>query len=142
LRGRASIAALAFLICWGFWLDLSWAAVPVLDFVNPASIVKDSTGVSVAVQGSGFDSSTVVKWGVVSLSTTIYGTTQGVALVPDSLLTSVGVGVVTVENPDGVSNAVAVAVVDSISDQLHPILYVLAGLLGAWAFIVGYSTRL
>lgn len=146
LRGRASFVALAFLLCFPFWADLSWAwkpqVVPILVKVMPDSIIKDSQGVSLAILGTGIDSGTVVWWNGTALETTVLGDTSAIAVVPDSLLTAVGVGVVELSNSDGVSNSVGVPIVDSMSTQLQPILYVLAGLLGAWAFINGFGSRL
>ncbi|TAN40219.1 MAG: hypothetical protein EPN22_17465 [Nitrospirae bacterium] len=106
------------------------------------SIVKDSVGVSIAVSGTGFTPSMVVKWNSLDLATTIYGLTSAVAVVPDSLLTSVGVGVVSVSNSNGVSNSIGITVVESMSTELAPVLYVAAGLLGAMAFILGFGLRL
>lgn len=138
--------ALAFLLCFPFWADLSWAwkpqAVPILVKVMPDSIIKDSQGVSLAILGTGIDSGTVVLWNGTALATTVLGDTSAIAVVPDSFLMAVGVGVVDLSNSDGVSNSVGVPIVDSMSTQLQPILYVLAGLLGAWAFINGFGSRL
>jgi len=119
----------------------SWAVVPVLEKVVPDTLVMESQGNSLIVQGMGLDVGTVVKWGATSLSTSVYGSTSAVASVPDSLVAAVGVGVVTLENVDGVSNAIGVPVVEPLSKQLDPVLYVVAGLLGAMAFIFGFGTK-
>lgn len=139
--GRALFVALALILCLFWWVDVIWAAVPTLVKVTPESIVAGSQGVSLAVQGTRIDAATVVKWGVTSLTTTVYGGSAAVAIVPDSLVESVGMGVVSLENLKGESNMIGVPVVDSISKQLEPVLYVAAGLLGAMAFIYGMSQR-
>ncbi len=137
--GRALFGALA--LCLVGWVDVSWAVVPTLLSVTPVEVVKGSTGVSLAIQGAGFDVGTVGKWGVVDLVTTVYGTSAAVVAVPDSVLADVGVGVVTLVNADGSSNGVPVPVVESFAKQLEPVLYVAAGLLGAMAFIWGMGMR-
>lgn len=136
--GRALLLALALNVglC-----GASWAVVPVLEKVVPDTLVMESQGNSLIVQGMGLDVGTVVKWGATSLSTSVYGSTSAVASVPDSLVAAVGVGVVTLENVDGVSNAIGVPVVEPLSKQLDPVLYVVAGLLGAMAFIFGFGTK-
>lgn len=133
------VAALA--LCLVGWLDVVWAAVPVLTKVQPETLVAGSTGVSIAVEGTGIDAGTVVKWGATALSTVVLGGSGATASVPDALLESVTVGVVTLENGDGVSNGLGVPVEESLSKQFEPILYVAAGLLGAMAFIWGMGTR-
>lgn len=117
------------------------AVGPVLERVTPYEIVAGSEGVSIAVQGTGFDVSTVVKWGATALSTTVYGSTAAVASVPDATIASAGMGVITVENNDGGSNSIGVPVVDGISKQLEPVLYIVAGIMGAMAFIWGFGTK-
>lgn len=139
--GRALFVALALTFCLFWWVDVIWAAVPTLVKVTPESIVAGSQGVSLAVQGTRIDAATVVKWGVTSLTTTVYGNSAAVAIVPDSLVESVGIGVVSLENVKGASNVIGIPVVESIATQLEPVLYVAAGLLGAMAFIYGMSQR-
>ncbi|MCZ7627190.1 MAG: hypothetical protein M5R38_16785 [Candidatus Methylomirabilis sp.] len=75
------------------------------------------------------------------MSTTVYGSSAAVAVVPDGLVASVGIGAVSLENPDGSSNTIGVPVVESLAKELEPVLYVIAGLLGASAFIWGMGQR-
>lgn len=138
---RVLLTTLALSLCLFWWVDVIWAAVPTLVKVMPESIVAGSQGVSLAVQGTRIDAATVVKWGVTSLTTTVYGDSAAVAIVPDSLVESVGMGVVSLENVKGASNMIGIPVVESIATQLEPVLYVAAGLLGAMAFIYGVSQR-
>lgn len=138
-RALLIVGALAF--CLAAWADVTWAVVPTLEKVVPDTVVAGSLGVSLAIQGTGIDANTVVYWGATSLATTVYGSTAAVAAVSDSLVESVGIGVVSLENLDGSSNAIGVLVVESIAQELEPVLYVLAGLLGATAFIWGMGSR-
>ncbi|PWB48950.1 MAG: hypothetical protein C3F12_00165 [Candidatus Methylomirabilota bacterium] len=127
--------------CFLSWVDVIWAAVPTLEKVTPETVVAGSEGVFLAIQGTGIDANTVVTWGVTSLSTTVYGSSAAVAVVPDGLVASVGIGAVSLENPDGSSNTIGVPVVESLAKELEPVLYVIAGLLGASAFIWGMGQR-
>ena len=119
----------------------SWAVVPTLVKVTPETIVAGSQSVSLAIQGTGLIAGTVAMWGATALTTTVLGDTSVVASLPDASVASVGVGIVTLENGQGTSNGIGVLVVDSLSKQLEPVLYVAAGLLGALAFILGMGQR-
>jgi len=138
---RALLILGALAVCCATWVEVTWAVVPTLEKVIPETVVAGSSGVSLAIQGTGIDANTVVKWGATSLLTTIYGSSAAVALVPDSLVESVGIGAVSLENPDGSSNTIGVPVVEPVAKELEPVLYVIAGLLGAMAFIWGMGTR-
>lgn len=132
-------AALALIVC--LWGSMAWAVVPTLEKVAPGELVSGSEGVSIAVQGTGFDVSAVVMWGAVSLSTTLYGTTGAVALVPNAVIAEPGMGIITVVNNDGASNSIGLPVTESVAKQFEPVLYIAAGLMGAMAFIWGFGTK-
>ena len=140
MAARAGVAVIAGVLVLGSG-TLAHAVVPVLDRVVPETVVAGSQGVSLAVQGTGIDAGTVVKWGALSLATTVYGSTSAVGVVPDNAVVSPGVGVVALENADGSSNSIGVPVVESLGKQFEPILYVAAGLLGAMAFIWGMGSK-
>src|SRR3984957_19127348 len=82
-------------------------AVPYIDLVAPVSANPGATGVTLTVLGTGFVSTSVVKWNSISLTTTFVNSKQLTASVPDSFVAAVGLGAITVVSPTpggGISN--------------------------------------
>ncbi len=72
---------------------------PSVSALSPSAVVFGAPATSVTVSGSGFVASSVVYAGTTPLATTFVGATQLTAIVPASMLASVGSLSVTVANP-------------------------------------------
>jgi len=84
--------------------------LPALTSINPDNKLVNSAAFTLTVNGSGFISSSVVRWNGQNRTTTFVSATQLTASIPASDLTSAGAAQVTVFNPapgGGSSNAVA-----------------------------------
>jgi CSLREA domain-containing protein len=76
------------------------AAVPVLTTINPASETVGSSGVTLSLTGSGFVSTSQVKWNeTTNLATTYVNAQHLTAIIPASLLETVQTAQVTVYTP-------------------------------------------
>lgn len=86
---------------------------PSIAALSPASVVKGATGVTLAVDGTGFASGATIQWNGTQLTTTVVNPAQVTAAVPDAAFASAGVSQVTVQNPPpggGTSNAISFTV--------------------------------
>lgn len=82
--------------------------VPTLTSLSQTSILKDSAGFTLTVNGTNFLNSSKVKWNGIDRTTTFVNATQLNATIPASDLTAAGTANVTVVNPapgGGTSNA-------------------------------------
>ena len=102
---------------------------PVINKINPASVVAGSGDVLLDVSGSGFVAATVVAWNGTPLSTTFVSATELKSTVPMADLSGSAAIQVTVQSPapgGGTSAAVTfdvnspVPVINSISPQVVP----------------------
>jgi photosystem II stability/assembly factor-like uncharacterized protein len=92
--------------------------VPTISNINPSSIIEGSPTFTITVNGSQFDSSSTIKWGDQTLTTTFVNSTQLTAEVPESYLTNANVFDVTVYNPPlGGGNSNKKAFIVNYSDQ-------------------------
>ncbi len=73
--------------------------VPVLGSITPAFISEGTLGFSLAINGAGFTSSSIVYWGNTALSTKYNSATSLTAQVPAANITAAGISIVTVETP-------------------------------------------
>lgn len=97
--------------------------VPYIDLVAPVSIHPGTTSVTLTVLGTGFISTSVVKWNSTSLTTTFVSSKKLTAAVPDSMVAAVGLGSITVVSPTpggGASNVYYVPVASQESSTTFP----------------------
>jgi hypothetical protein len=73
--------------------------VPALSNLSPDSTIVGTTGITLAVNGSNFVSSSVVRWNGAARSTTFHNSTQLTAVIPATDLTTPGTTSVTVFSP-------------------------------------------
>ncbi len=89
--------------------------VPSLTLISPHKVVAgDTSPITVVVEGSDFDSQSVVDWNATALATAFVSLTELTATIPTSDFASAGNDSITVTNPSpggGTSNAVAFQVV-------------------------------
>jgi len=91
------------------WTVTSWMVItgwlhgnnptPTLSSISPNSIVQGSTGLVLSAFGTNFVSSSSVRWNGNSLPTAFVSSTELIAAVPDSYITTGGTASVTVHNP-------------------------------------------
>jgi hypothetical protein len=90
---------------------LSVVSTPVINFLEPATVVAGSANFTLTVSGSGFVSGAAVKLGGTSLTTEFQGASELTAQVTAAQVQSVGSLSITVSNPNGTaSNAQTLAV--------------------------------
>ena len=77
---------------------------PTITGTSPTSAVAGSAGFALTVNGANFASGASVLWGNTALSTTLVNSTQLMAAVPASLITSVGTATITVSDSAGTSS--------------------------------------
>jgi Bacterial Ig-like domain (group 3)/FG-GAP-like repeat/Abnormal spindle-like microcephaly-assoc'd, ASPM-SPD-2-Hydin len=97
--------ALLSVLCPGSALATS-NPVPYVDIVSPVSVHPGATSVTLDVFGTGFVSTSVVKWNGTSLTTTFVSSKKLTAAVPDSFVAAIGVGSITVVNPTALTSNV------------------------------------
>jgi hypothetical protein len=73
--------------------------VPTLTSISPTSVTAGAAAFTLTVNGTNFDSNSVVEWNAVGLTTTYVSATQLTAAVPATDVTTVGTVPVTVFNP-------------------------------------------
>ncbi len=73
--------------------------VPTLSSISPTSAIAGAASVNLTATGANFNSTSVVRWGGVSLPTTLVSSTQLTAVVSSALLATGGNVDVTVHNP-------------------------------------------
>ncbi len=73
--------------------------VPYIDLISPVSVNPGTTGVTLTVLGTGFVSTSVVKWNGTALTTTYISAKKLTATIPNSLDAAVGLGSITVVSP-------------------------------------------
>ena len=76
---------------------------PTLTSLTPSLTIAGSAALTLTINGSYLTNSSSVLWNTTKLTTTYLSSTQLTAVVPASLLTSVGVSNITVSNTAGVS---------------------------------------
>jgi len=74
---------------------------PVLTSLNPNSTAAGGPAFTITLSGSNFSSGALVLWNSFPLATTFASATQLTASVPANLITSPGISIVQVRNPDG-----------------------------------------
>src|SRR2546430_290837 len=82
--------------------------LPTTTSISPSCVTAGSTGFTLTVTGTNFVSTSTVRWGGTSLTTTFVSSTQLTATVPASLIATAGTASITVVNPapgGGSSNA-------------------------------------
>jgi sugar lactone lactonase YvrE len=97
--------------------------VPVLGSITPAFISEGTLGFSLAINGAGFTSSSIVYWGNTALSTKYNSATSLTAQVPAANITAAGISIVTVETPTpggGSSNSLQFEVDSATSSSVIP----------------------
>ena len=100
----------------GYNLALNLArqwSTPAIALLNPASVIAGGGTFTLAVNGSGFDSGTVVKWMGTALPTVFVSTTQLLATVDGSLIAAPGSATVTVLSARGTSAPSSLVIVPS-----------------------------
>lgn len=103
LRGRASFVALAFLLCFPFWPDLSWAAAPVLTSISPSSAIAGAAGFTLTLTGSAFVNLSSVLWNGSARPTTFVSSTSLTATIYASDVADSGSKAVSVTGSTGTS---------------------------------------
>jgi hypothetical protein len=78
---------------------------PVLTSLNPNTAVAGGQGFTLTLTGSNFSPSALVLWNGFPLSSAFSSSTQLLATVPASLITTGGTATVQVQNPDGTRSA-------------------------------------
>lgn len=81
-------------------LAVSPTIAPAISGLSPVSATSGSSTFTLTVNGAGFVSGATVKWNGTPLTTSFVNTIQLTATVPGSLLTTTGIALVTVVNPD------------------------------------------
>jgi hypothetical protein len=91
------------------WTVTSWMVIsgwlhgknplPSLSSITPTNILQGSTGLVLTVFGKNFTSGSTVRWNGASLPTAFVSSTELIAAVPNSNITSSGTASVTVHNP-------------------------------------------
>ena len=103
--------------------------------LNPSSAVVTTPGLTLNVAGANFVNGAVVMWNTgtaVTLTTAFVSATQLTALVPASLLATVGTAIITVQNPDKtISNGVTFVVVSGQTPILTTVTTVGSVLIGS-----------
>jgi hypothetical protein len=100
--------------------------VPSLTSVNPPTVAKNATGVTLTIFGNNFFPASVVRVNGVAQATTYQNSTQLQATVDSSLLAKMGEFAVTVANPapgGGVSGAQTLTVYQSIPLSASALVY-------------------
>ncbi|WP_263419180.1 beta strand repeat-containing protein [Terriglobus albidus] len=99
---------------------------PALTSVSPNAIKSGSSDTAITITGLNFNANSVVMLGATALNTTFTSSTQLSAMVPASLLTSMGWSVITVSTPapgGGVSNAVPLTIYTALSLGVNHVVY-------------------
>ena len=86
---------------------------PAIASIFPASVASGSAGFALAVNGTDFASGSTVLWGNTTLVTTLVSSTQLIAAVPSSLLTTAGTATVTVTDSAGTSSGATFTIANS-----------------------------
>ncbi len=92
---------------------------PTISSLSQVTASPGSTGVTLTIAGTNFDSSAVVNWGATPLTPTNITSTQLTVAVPDSLLTTVGTVNVTVKTNAGESASMTFTIATSISGTVN-----------------------
>lgn len=86
---------------------------PAITGTSPTSVIAGSTGFALTVNGTNFASGSTVLWGSTALSTTLVSSTQLMAAVPASLITTAGTATLTVTDAAGTSSGTTFTVTGS-----------------------------
>ena len=81
------------------------AAIPTITSLSPSSATAKGTAFTLTINGTGFISGAVARWGTTALTTTYVSATKLTAAVPASLITTAGKASVTVTTAGGTSTA-------------------------------------
>jgi hypothetical protein len=87
--------------------------VPTLATMSPMHVIANTSGLTLTLTGTNFNSTSVVNWGSTALTTTLVSATQVTAAVPSNLYASAGSASVTVVNP-GTGGGTSSALVETI----------------------------
>jgi hypothetical protein len=98
-------------------LAAQWST-PAISGLNPASVIAGAGNFTLAVNGTGFDSGSVVQWMGTPLPTTFVSGTQLLATVNGSLVAVTGSADVTVLSTQGLSAPVTLATLSSFGATL------------------------
>ena len=124
------------------WTVTSWMVItgwlhgnnpaPTLSSIDPTNIIQGSTGLVLTTFGKNFISSSTVRWNGHSLATAFVSSTELIAAVPDSYITTGGTASVTVHNPGpggGNSSAITFSINNTIPvlTSLSPITALISG---------------
>ena len=90
-------------------LATQWST-PAIALLNPSSVIAGGGTFTLAVNGSGFDSESVVEWMGIALPTTVVSATQVFATVSGSLIAVAGSAAVTVVGAHGSSAAASLVI--------------------------------
>ena len=90
-------------------LATQWST-PAISLLNPGSVIVASGGFTLAVNGSGFDSGSVVQWMGAPLPTAFVNGTQLLATVSGALIEFPGSAAVTVQSSRGTSAPVSLVI--------------------------------
>jgi uncharacterized protein (TIGR03437 family) len=86
---------------------------PVISGLSPSSAAAGGAAFPLTVNGSGFVASSAVYWNTTALPTTFVSATQLTAMVPASLIATVGTASVSVANPGNVTSSPSVFTIGS-----------------------------
>ncbi len=92
---------------------------PTISSLSQVTASPGSTGVTLTIIGTNFDSSAVVNWGATPLTPTNITSTQLTVAIPDNLLTTVGTVNVTVKTNAGESASMTFTIATSISGTVR-----------------------
>ena len=73
--------------------------VPTVTAINPTSVIRGATGVSLTIVGTNFTDTSSVYWNGTTITSVFNSNSQLTAFVPDANLVSAGTAQVTVSNP-------------------------------------------
>src|SRR5205823_7635300 len=73
--------------------------LPTTTSISPSCVTAGSAGFTLTVTGTNFVSTSTVRWGGTSLTTTFVSFTQLTATVPAALIATAGTASITVVNP-------------------------------------------
>jgi predicted heme/steroid binding protein len=91
-------------------LAIQQAGVPTISTLDPASVTAGGSAFLLTVNGTGFDSSSVVKWNSTALTTIYVNSTELQTAISASLVASSGTVSVTVSGTGGASTASSFAI--------------------------------
>ena len=90
-------------------LTAQWTT-PAISLLSPGSVVAGGGNFTLAVNGTGFDSGSVVQWKGTALPTTFLNGTELLATVSGSLIALAGSAAITVQESGGISSPVSLTI--------------------------------